>query len=144
MSNLQNTLRDFLKAKNYFPKVRFEPGKERVLVIGKVAQEEYEDEIRLNFVVRDRGDGEVKSWKTRALSAINTLLELGVSEGSVVGVKMSTKSVAGKPIKVYDIRLIESSSTTDVPTEEEELVAAEEVDSEEEVDLSDIDFSHVD
>jgi len=144
MSNLQNTLRDFLKAKNYFPKVRFELGKERVLVIGKVAQEEYEDEIRLNFVVRDRGDGEVKSWKTRSLSAINTLLELGVSEGSVVGVKMSTKSVAGKPMKVYDIRLIESSSTTDVPTEEEELVAAEEVDSEEEVDLSDIDFSHVD
>ncbi len=111
---MADTIKDFLKEKNYTRKFRPITGREYVLVFGgaeaiMVAGDNGKEEPAVKMLVREKNGTEVFSLVTRSMSLLDQLAD--IERGDIFSFKKLSKSFGGRVIMVYDTTLVERSNS---------------------------------
>ena len=123
------TIKEFLKQQQYIRKLRIEPKKAYVLVLGSIKEVDVTDDEgnpkpALKLIVRDRADGEVKAWTTSSMNTLDKLADLEV--GGVFKLTQKSIKMGGEWIKTYDVEIIGKAKEGEMPTAEEAAAADKE------------------
>lgn len=113
---MADTIKTFLKDKNYTRKFRPVTGKEYLLVFGgaetlELVGNDGKPEPAVKMLVREKTETEVFAFVSRSMSLLDQLAD--IERGDVFSLKKSSKAFGGRVIMIYDVAIIEKQTKPD-------------------------------